>query len=213
MGHPINKTSQAREAEKARLKEIARKATGRAPPESARLIVTLGQERLKAMQAAGIALDARTTQVAAFQLAAAAFAAGLSGHEQTGLLAASASAVGCLLFVGGSGLAFWGMRSCKSQVAGVEVSFWKGALDERLTDKLARCWAAEITEDFTFEARHVDEVRAKWLNRSLLVGGAGALAVLFAVGFNLFDKWNGAATTAPADSPGCSGCVTIRGDG
>lgn len=179
-------------AKKDRLKEIARKAAHKAPVESASTIVALGQERLKALQAGGVALDTRTTQVAAFQLAAAAFSAGLTASERVGLWGASIAALACVAFVVGSGLAFWGMRCCDNQVAGVEPSFWSGVLSTpRFTDKLARSWAAEITEDFIFEARRVDEIRGDWLNRSLVVGAVGAGLVVLAVGANLGQRWLG----------------------
>ena len=201
MSNPTNK--QAAELEKERLKAIARNAAHRAPPESARMIVELGQERLKALQAGGIALDARTTQVAAFQLAAAAFASGLTAGEKVALVAALLAAAGCLAFVVGSGLAFWGMRSCENQVAGVDPSFWSGALvTSRFNDKVARSWAAEVTEGFIVDARKVDEVRARWLNRSLLAGGVGAVLVLAASGVSVAVKWcDAAAPAAPAEAP------------
>lgn len=195
MTNPTKK--QAAQVEKQRLQDVARKAAHRAPPESARMIVELGQERLKALQAGGIALDARTTQVAAFQLAAAAFASGLTAADKVSLAAAVLAGLGCLAFVIGSGLAFWGMRSCDNQVAGVDPSFWSGALTPvRFNDKLARSWAAEVTEGFIVDARKVDEVRARWLNRSLVAGGAGAVLVLGAAGMNVADKWNGLCATS-----------------
>lgn len=166
------------------------------------MIVELGQERLKALQTGGIALDARTTQVAAFQLAAAAFASGLTAAEKVSFSAAALAGLGCLSFVVGSGVAFWGMRSCANQVAGVDPSFWHGALTTpRFNDKLARSWAAEVTEGFIVDARQVDEVRARWLNRSLIAGAVGALSVLAAAGTNLADKWSAAARTASVNPP------------
>ncbi|MDO8900124.1 MAG: hypothetical protein Q7V15_02090 [Phenylobacterium sp.] len=166
---------------------IARKAAYKAPPESSRMIVALAQDRLKALQSGGIALDTRTTQVAAFQLAAAAFAAGLTGANAASLLAASLGAFACLAFVVGSGLAFWGMKSCDTQVAGLDASFWTGVVEAPwVTDRLVRSWAAETTEACTLEARRVDAERGRWLNRSLLAGAAGALAIVGATGANLY---------------------------
>jgi hypothetical protein len=71
----------------------------------------------------------------------------------------------------------------------------------RFTDQVARSWAAEITEDFIVDARKVDEVRAGWLNRSLIAGAFGALLVLAAVGANVFDRWMEGAPTGAAISP------------
>ena len=72
--------------------------------------------------------------------------------------------------------------------------FWSGALTTpRFNNKLALSWAAEVTEGFIVEARKVDEVRARWLNRSLIAGGVGAISVLAAAGMNLADKWEGRA--------------------
>lgn len=161
---------------------IARNAAYKAPGEASRLIVELGQERLRALQAGGIALDARTTQVAAFQMAAAAFSATFSVQEKAPPVTAVLAGVGCLAFIAGSALAFWGIRSCTSQVAGVDPSFWHGILSTpRFTDKLARAWAAQVTQEMIDHARRVDDVRGRWLDRSLLSGSLGAILVLLAV--------------------------------
>lgn len=170
--------------------ETARKAAYKAPPESSRMIVALAQERLKALQAGGIALDTRTTQVAAFQLAAAAFSAGLTGVSATSLVAVSLGAAACLAFVVGSGLAFWGMKSCATQVAGLDASFWIGVVDaRRVTDRVVRSWAAETTEACTLAARRVDAQRSRWLDFSLVAGAVGALAVVGASAANLRTHW------------------------
>jgi len=177
--------------EQMRRKEIARKAAYRAPPPAAELMVTLGQERLKALQAAGVAVDARTTQVAAFQLAAAAFAAGLSAQSGLKWQSAVLGSLGCLAWFIGCGLAFWGIRSCKNQVAGLDPSFWSGVLTTpRFSARLARSWAAEATEDMILVACRVDEVRARWLNMSLIAGGVGATLLLAAVGLNVVGRLN-----------------------
>jgi len=184
--------------ERERRKEIARKAAYKAPPESARLIVELGQERLKALQTGGIALDNRTTQVAAFQLAAAAFSAGFTVSETVSVPAATLAGTACAVFLIGSALAFWGIRSCDTQVAGVDPTFWTGILDRvRFTDKLARSWAAEVTEDCIVAACTVDRTRGRWLDRSLIAGAAGASLMIVAVGANLGDRWTKPA--APAE--------------
>lgn len=177
-------------ADKVRRKEVARRVAYKAPAESAQLIVELGQERLKALQTGGIALDNRTTQVAAIQLAAAAFAAGLTVSDKISLVGASLAALGCAVFVLGSSLAFWGMRSCENQVAGVDPTFWSGILTApRFSNKLARSWAADITEDFIVAACAVDVERGRWLDHSLKAGAVGASFIILAVGANLLERW------------------------
>lgn len=167
------------EAERA---ATALNAAYKAPVETSRLIVELGQERLRALQTGGIALDARTTQVAAFQMAAAAFSAAFSVQERAPTSTSLLAALGCLAFIAGSALAFWGIRACTSQVPGIDPWFWRELLSTgRFSDKIARAWAAKATQEMIHHAVRVDDVRGRWLDRSLLAGSLGALLILLAV--------------------------------
>lgn len=198
------KREAAAAAEKEGRKDLARKAAYNAPAESARMIVELGQERLKALQTGGVALDNRTTQVAAIQLAAAAFAAGLTVTDKITVIGATFAATACIFFVLGSGLAFWGMRSCDNQVAGVNPTFWRDILTtRRFSDKVAWSWAAEVTEAGIIDACAVDRARGGWLDRSLVAGGLGASFIMLAVGTNLVERW----TNAPAAAGGYMAAV------
>jgi hypothetical protein len=148
------------------------------PYETSLMIVQLGQERLKALQASGAALDARTTQAAAIQLAAAAFAAGLVSAREISIITAFLGFLACVAFVVGAGIAFYGMYSCKTQVAGIEPSWWFPARSESDFDNRdALSWAAATTQDMIDFTRNVDERRAEFLNFSLMHGIGGGVLV------------------------------------
>jgi hypothetical protein len=177
-----------RREQESKKKEAARLATYKAPPATASLIIQLGQERLKALQAGATALDARTTQVAGYQLAAAGFCAGLAA-TQPDLTSALLASAGCLSFVLGSALAFFGVHACDTQAAGIEPSYWERVLSTRpFNDRIGRSWIAHSTEACILDAQRVDAARARWLNISLMFGAIGAFAVLCAVGVGVWTK-------------------------
>jgi hypothetical protein len=156
------------------------------PEEISRMVVGLGQDRLRAIQSAGLALDARATQVAAIQLAAAAVSGGF-GARQDSAATLFLAGLACLLFVIGGATAFFGIRACDQQVAGIEPAWWHPALAVKNFDAVAgRMWAAQVTEEMIRQARRVDIQRAKYLDCALWHGLAGAAAICLAAFSRLF---------------------------
>ena len=161
--------------------ERAREAALKLPQETSVAIVQLGQERLKALQASGTALDARTAQSASIQLAAAAFAGGLIATKDISISVAVLGFLACAAFVIGAAIAFYGITSCHAQVAGIEPEWWFPATeDPEFDEATGRSWAARTTQDMIDFTRNVDERRARYLNRGVFHGISGVILVLLA---------------------------------
>jgi hypothetical protein len=136
------------------------------------LIVTLGQDRLKAQQSASASLDNRFGQVVSFQFAAAAVSATyLATHDAAGIVDGAAR----LAFLVGGAIAFRGMRSDHQHLPGIEPSWWHPALSAQNFDLAkARSWLAGLTEEMIEFNAAETEHRARALNTSLWVGAFGA---------------------------------------
>jgi hypothetical protein len=143
------------------------------------MVVEQGQERLRALQASGAALDQRVTQVAALQLAAAAIAGTLLTGDGAIHPAKVLGAFACLAFVAGALIAFGGMKAGHQQLPGMLPSWWAAAADDPNFDGVhGREWlAAETEKNIAFNCR-IDEKRAGWLDASLIVGLGGGLLIV-----------------------------------
>ena len=149
---------------------------------AAERIIELGTERIRSIQAAGVNLDTRTAQVAALQLAAAAFAAGIAASKDSSYLTGWLAAASSLLFVFGAGTALWAIQSCESQAAGIEPAYWERALDQNcFDDSVVLAWSAKVIQQAIETATRVDERRGRLLNDSIVLGLV-ASAMAFASG-------------------------------
>lgn len=149
-------------------------------------VIELGQERLRAMQAASIAIDQRISQVAAFQLAAAAFAGSLLISDKVAPFTVALAFGACLAFVAGAVLAFRGTAAGKQHLPGLPPSYWKDAPTTKGFDAIcAQEWLAMETEGAITFNKAQDEKQAWWLHASLWAGLIGAALVAGAAGSRL----------------------------
>lgn len=146
-------------------------------------IVAQAQERLRALQVAAHALDQRVTQVAAFQFAAAAFAAGAAASDVLRFFAS----LSAIAFVVGGVVAFRGIRSDPIHLPGIAPAWWKGAIDvEPFEMDTARAWAADVLQNAIEQVDHENCERARHLNLSLNYAVSGAVLVALGSVLRLF---------------------------
>ena len=139
----------------------------------AQLIFDQANERIRALQTAAHALDARASQVAALQFAGAALAGGAALGGQLTIFAAASA----FFFVLGGVSAFRAVESGDFHPPGIAPVWWEAVLTQPLTKQDARAWAAGVLQT---AIRKVDEEnceRAKHLNNSLMLAVVGAALI------------------------------------
>lgn len=162
---------------------IAADVVYRANDVVADFIMAQAQERLRALQVAAHALDQRVTQVAAFQFAAAAFAAGAATADVLRLFAG----LSAVAFVVGGMVAFRGIRSDPIHLPGIAPAWWKGSRDlESFEIDTARGWAAGVLQSAIDQVDTENCERARHLNLSLCYALGGAVLVGFAAALKIF---------------------------
>lgn len=160
--------------------EQASWAAFNADPDIAKMIVTLGLERMKGQQDAGAALDTRITQVAFGQLAAAAFAGSFVVQAAARSASEIAAAASCGLFVVGALIACFGVAPGRQQVAGLPPAWWYPPVvegEDDLAIKEANAMVAETVEAMIQTNARVNDTRSRLLTGSLVAGGAAGIAV------------------------------------
>ncbi len=146
-------------------------------------IVAQAQERLRALQVAAHALDQRVTQVAAFQFAAAAFAAGAAASDVLRFFAS----LSAIAFVVGGVVAFRGIRSDPIHLPGIAPAWWKGSLEVKPFElDTARAWAADVLQNAIEQVDNENCERARHLNLSLNYAVGGAVLVAIGSALRLF---------------------------
>ncbi len=159
--------------------EKAREVSNQVGQKVSSLIVQLAQERLKAQQTAGAALDQRCAQMVGFQLIAVTISATLSrGADPTAIFAA----IACLVFLSGAIVAaFGGVRPDSQHLPGQNPSWWYGAPQEpKFTLGNANTWISVCAEEMIEFNNKRSDRRARFLDASVWLAVAGGVVLAFA---------------------------------
>ena len=184
--------------------EKASEAAALLPEDVSSLILQLAQDRIKALQAASAAIDQRITQMAGFQLTAAALAGTFLVNSKDSFLGGAIALAATVAFLTGLSIAIYAVAKGHQEICGMVPRWWHDATKvDDFSIKDARAWMAGHSQFCIESNSKEDERRLRLMKASLAFGAIGGLCVLLSAGAKLTGP--NAPQTPPAPT-----VVTIR---
>lgn len=138
-------------------------------PETVDMILSLGQEHIRAQHASSMALDSRCAQVAAIQMTAIALALAFIASGKATTVSAILIALAAWAFAFGTAAALHSIMSGYQKLPGVPPAWWYREGQEPPEINVVRCWAAGETQHSIDFNNEVNEHKGDTLNRSLVM--------------------------------------------